>query len=150
MNVQNLGFEETAQLFGGKTFLLECVDEFSNFELGLAESVGASLQAAACGDECSGAVTKLKQIHMLQLGVGLGDGVVTDDKLLGESADSGHLVAVLQDTGFDGVADLLDQLKIERLAGGWIDAEDYKTYCTTDMVHKAVKVELEADSGCVL
>ena len=53
------------------------------------------------GDERAGAVPQLDDAFVLELAVGLGDGVRVDHELLRQRPDAGQLLARPQRAGFD-------------------------------------------------
>ena len=108
--MDELGFEEAADLFGGEAVIAQVFYNVVDTSLSFEELGRTRLRTAWRGDVSAGAVAELKQALMLKLHVGFGDGVVADDELLGKGADAGHQVAVLQNAGLDGVTHLLDQL----------------------------------------
>lgn len=67
---------------------------------------------------------EFEQTLVFQLRIGLGNRVMTDHKLFRQGADPRQLVSTLKDRCFDGMPDLLHELQVERLAGGWIQFED--------------------------
>ena len=136
--MQNLRLKEAAYLFSAEAIFVKIFDNICNLDLGLADLLGARLKAAFRADVRARAVAQFEKPLMLEFGVGLGDGVVADDELFGQGADAGHLVAVLQNAGFDGVTDLLHELKVERLAGGCVESEDHKANCTTVLVQMTI------------
>ena len=68
-------------------------------------------------------MAQLDDAFMLKFPVRLRDRVRVDDETLGERSDARQLLAGSQGTCFDRVLHLLDQLHINRHAGGWIRAE---------------------------
>lgn len=60
---------------------------------------------------------------MFELRIGFGNGVMTDHKLFRQGADSRQLISMLKDGCFDGMPDLLHELQVERLAGGWVQGK---------------------------
>src|SRR5437868_12634160 len=67
---------------------------------------------------------EFEQALVFKLRIGFGHSVMTDDEFFRQRADSRQLISMLQDACFNGVPDLLHQLQIERLSGGWIQRED--------------------------
>jgi hypothetical protein len=59
--VEELGFEEAADLIGSEAVVAEVFDDVANFGLCLEELGGARLCVARCGDVSAGAVTELEQ-----------------------------------------------------------------------------------------
>jgi hypothetical protein len=57
--VEELGFEEAADLIGSEAVVAEVFDDVANFGLCLEELGGARLCVARCGDVSAGAVTVL-------------------------------------------------------------------------------------------
>jgi hypothetical protein len=123
--VQNLCLKEAAYLFSAEPFFVEYFDNLGDLDLGLADLLRARLEASFGIDIRPRSVAQFEQTLMLEFGVCLGHGVMADDEFFGQGADAGHLIAVLQDTGFDGVSDLLHELKVEGMAGRGIQFEDH-------------------------
>lgn len=67
------------------------------------------------------------ETFVLKFRIRFGHRVVTDDQLFSERANAWKLIAVLKDTSLDRVPDLLHQLQIERLPGGWIKPKGHKS-----------------------
>jgi len=124
--VNELSLKEAADLIGGKTIFEQISDDVANTGSCFEELGRAGLRAAWCGDVGAGAMAELKQAFMLQLQVGFGDCVVTDDELFGERPDAGHQIAVLQYAGLNGMSHLFDELQIKRMSGGRIKSEIHK------------------------
>ena len=83
------------------------------------------LPGSAIGaDKCAGAVAELDDAFVLEFPVRLRDSVRIDDEPLGERPDTRQLLARSQGTCFNGVLHLLDQLQVDRDAGGGIGAEE--------------------------
>src|SRR5258708_33818320 len=91
--------------------------DIAHASLCLEELGGTYLCTARRGDVSTGTVTKLKQALVLKLNIGLGNGVMADDKLLGKSADAGHESAILPNPGLDSVSHVLHPLEGAREAG---------------------------------
>jgi len=66
-----------------------------------------------------------------KLGVGSGDGVAVDAQFLGERAEGGERIAGAQAPGSGGVADLVGQLQIDRLARLEINLKDHNVSTVT-------------------
>ena len=77
------------------------------------------------GDERAGAVAQLDDALVLELAVGLGDGVRVDHELLRERADARQLLARAQRAGFDAVLHLLHQLEVDGHAGRGVGPEQH-------------------------
>ena len=70
---------------------------------------------------------EFEQALVFKLGIGFGNGVMTDDQLFRQCADSWQFISMLQDACFNGVPDLLHQLQVERPSGGCVEREDQFT-----------------------
>jgi hypothetical protein len=66
---------------------------------------------------------EFEQALVLELRIGFGNGVVADHEIFRQSADSRQLISMLQNACFDAMPDLLHQLQVEGLAGGWVELE---------------------------
>ena len=86
------------------------------------------------GDERAGAVAQLDDAFVLELAVGLGDGVRVDHELLRQRPDAGQLLARPQRAGLDGVLHLLHQLEVDGHAGRGIGPEQHGSNCTTELI----------------
>src|SRR5690242_11710209 len=146
--MNELGFKEAADLFGGKAIIAQVFYDIADASLGLEEFDGTPFCTARRGDVSAGTVAKLKQTFVLKFQVGFGDGVVADDKLFCERTDAGHQVAILQDAGLDGMTHLLHELEIKRMARGRVEVEDHEANCTTVLVHNVNPASIQqiADS----
>jgi len=114
--VDELCLEEPTDLVGGEAVLAQFFDDAPDSGLRADQFGGACFAAAGRGDIRAGAMTEFEQALVLKFHVGLCNGVVADDELFGERADARHQVAILQDSGLDGVAHLLHQLEVERMS----------------------------------
>ena len=77
------------------------------------------------GDEGAGAMAQLDHALVLELAVGLGDGVRVDHELLRQRPDARQLLARPQRAGFDAVLHLLHQLEVDGNARRGIGPEQH-------------------------
>ena len=81
-------------------------------------------------------MANVDQPFVFQRRVRLHDGVRADDELLREHAQTRQGVARLQHAGFDRVANLLDELQVDRLSCRLVDDESHgrQLYHSSDTV----------------
>jgi len=131
-------FFPLAQFFseGGAEFFGRVVEDHGfaddSFEQGFETPPAffAGKNLALVRDEDAASGTGLEQAFTGKVGIGAGDGVWVDDKLLGEGADAGELVTDGDLAGGDGHANLIGDLFIDRSGGTDIKIEGQRLhYC---------------------
>lgn len=132
--IEKFGLKHPANFIFGPSFASETLYQGTDPFLRLAEFLRSQQSPVSRYDERSGTVTKFQNALVLQLGIRLGDRVVTNDYLFGECANAGELVSGAQNARVDGVADLLHELQVERLPGLGIEFENHN--CTTVSVQQ--------------
>src|SRR5258706_4578676 len=70
-------------------------------------------------------MAKLEEPFVLQLRIRFGDSVVADNEFLRQCSDAGKEIALSQNAGFNGMADLLHELQINGGARGGIEREEH-------------------------
>lgn len=110
------GLEEPANLVLAQTFVLELLYKNADALLGAPSTLAARALEGAIGDERTGALPHNQEALMLEFGVGLHDGVGTDDQLLGQGPNTWKKVSWLHGTKLDGMSNLFDELDVERLS----------------------------------
>src|SRR4029077_6318108 len=124
---EQLGLEEALDFFLREAVVLQPVDDRAHALLCLAHAIAFHLRRLPAGNEGPGSGPHPEDALVFELGVRLDDRVWADDDLLRQRADSRKAVAGLQYAGVDRVANLLGELKVERLCGRRVDAEVHQT-----------------------
>jgi hypothetical protein len=114
--VEQLGLDESVDFLVRQTFRLKRRHKLLYAMPAEAQSLGAGSDTAAGRNKRPGPVLQLQKPFVLQLRISFSNRVMADHNILGQGADSRHLVAMPKDAGLDRVSDLLHQLQIERLA----------------------------------
>src|SRR5438876_11204878 len=129
-----LGFEQPPDFVVAQAFRAQLLDGRTDDRLSEADLVGEFLAPGAGRHERAGAVPKLENAVVLELAIGLRDGVRVDDEFFGERTDAGKLVARAKGAGFDGVLHLLHELEVDGNAERGIGAEQHHGNCITDII----------------
>src|SRR5581483_603839 len=114
------------ELMGGDEGLVDGFDQ--EFAAGVFGQEGVVFleKAAAAGGGFDDA-------EAFELGVGLGEGVAVDMEFLGQLADGGERFAWLEGAGGGGIADLIDNLEVNRHAGLEIELEEQRCHLSYDI-----------------
>src|SRR6266542_4875088 len=122
---RKLRLEQSSDLLVAHTPRAQPLDRRRDDGLPRTKLLGQLFSAGVRRHERAGAVPELDEAFVLQLAVGLGDGVRVDDEVLGKRTYPRQLFARSQRAGLDGVLHLLHQLEVNRGTERRVRAEDH-------------------------